>query len=331
MKKFLMWLMLLAFPALAQILSSDLDRRVTTTVVVKDEKDEPVADADVRITYRQFRAGKYDTGRGTSDASGRYSHTGTALDRVTAEAQKDGYYTTNARKEVLVYDEDGQPSYINPELVLVLKRIIDPVPMYARKDTAILPKGVLEGGFDLTAADWVAPIGAGKNADIVFSIASRFEGYNDYESTLEISFPNEGDGLIPFYANESDGSMLRSPQLAPLGGYQPFRSITRARSTRINERGEEQVESVDESEENINYLIRVRTVLDERGEIVSCRYGKVYGEFEFGGEISDEGFYVKIGARAYYLNSSDNDRRMEFDQKSNLFQNLGSLEKPQLP
>jgi hypothetical protein len=58
---------------------------------------------------------------------------------------------------------------------------------------------------------------------------------------------------------------------------------------------------------NRNYFFRVRTKLDESGNVVSAHYGKIYGDFmEF----------------SYYLNPTINDRNVEFDPKQNLLKNL---------
>ena len=53
----------------------------------------------------------------------------------------------------------------------------------------------------------------------------------------------------------------------------------------------------------MNYYIRVRTVLDDDGNIVRAHYGKIYGDF------------MKW---THYLNPTPNDRNVEFDVKKNL-------------
>jgi len=56
-----------------------------------------------------------------------------------------------------------------------------------------------------------------------------------------------------------------------------------------------------------NYYFRVRTKVDDRGNIVSAHYGKIYGDFmQF----------------KYYLNPTINDRNVEFDPEQNLMKNL---------
>lgn len=54
-------------------------------------------------------------------------------------------------------------------------------------------------------------------------------------------------------------------------------------------------------------IIRVRTKVNDRGDIVSAHYGKIYGDFmQF----------------KYYLNPTINDRNVEFDPKQNLIEGL---------
>ena len=67
-------------------------------------------------------------------------------------------------------------------------------------------------------------------------------------------------------------------------------------------------------------MFRVRTVLDNEGNITSARYGKIYGPVEYGEEERGGG-----GVRfIYYLNPTANDRNLEFDPSRNLMPNPGS-------
>ena len=71
------------------------------------------------------------------------------------------------------------------------------------------------------------------------------------------------------------------------------------------------------------YLVfRVRTVLDDKGNIISARYGKIYGPIEYGDSDSNQGGRVSF---TYYLNPMDNDRNLEFDPSRNLLANPGRM------
>lgn len=67
-------------------------------------------------------------------------------------------------------------------------------------------------------------------------------------------------------------------------------------------------------DEDLNYFFRVRTKRNEKGEIVSALYGKIYGPIEF--RIFTNGMDAQF---TYYLNPTPNDRNTEFEAKRNLF------------
>lgn len=72
-----------------------------------------------------------------------------------------------------------------------------------------------------------------------------------------------------------------------------------------------------------NYFFRVRTMKDDKGNIVSALYGKIYGDFQF-----DERGRVTF---TYYLNPTPNDRNVEFNPKKNLFTDLSAREQVHEP
>jgi hypothetical protein len=53
-----------------------------------------------------------------------------------------------------------------------------------------------------------------------------------------------------------------------------------------------------------NYLLRVNTVLDEKGDIKSAQYGKIYGDFD--------------QSVTMFLNPDPNSREIEYDMQHNL-------------
>jgi len=101
-----------------------------------------------------------------------------------------------------------------------------------------------------------------------------------------MSFPKPGDGIQEFTVPAVEkGSGLRSAHEAPVDGYQP------------------EVVQTEMTNPNRNFYFRVRTKLDENGNVVSARYGKIYGD---------------LAQFTYYFNPTLNDRNVEFDPKQNL-------------
>jgi hypothetical protein len=158
-------------------------------------------------------------------------------------------------------------------------------------------------GYDFEVGDWVGPYGKGVSADIFFT--AHFDKHDDGESdfTLTVSFPNAEDGLqefsVPQYYLNTRDSALWSAQMAPTNGYN-------AQWIQVDNRKRGQPIETNRNP-NRNYYFRVRTKVDDRGNIVSAHYGKIYGDFmQF----------------SYYFNPTPNSRNIEFDPKQNLMTNL---------
>jgi hypothetical protein len=151
------------------------------------------------------------------------------------------------------------------------------------------------------------PHGKGISTDIVFTAHREKREANDTDYKLTVGFPNTGDGIQEFEAStyylDSRGSALRSAQAAPVRGYQA--EWIQAKTRRPGKPMETNWDI------NRNYYFRVRTVLDQNGNVKSALYGKIYGDFmQF----------------SYYLNPTPNDRNVEFDPKQNLMKKLTPLE-----
>lgn len=226
-----------------------------------------------------------------------------------------GYYPTRNLEYQFKEAKGGKWQSWNPTVDVVLKPIINPIAMYARKMGDVtspleLPQKGQSIGFDLMAGDWVAPHGKGSVADLVFTLKEtipyvRVE--DSFDVTLTISFSNKGDGIQSLLAPINMGSDLRLPRFAPKDGYEQIlvKEIGRSTANKPINSG---------ICEDQNYFFRVRTVLDEKGRIKSALYGKIDGDIQFWGNRK-----VRFN---YCLNPNPNDRNMEFDPKRNLFGTL---------
>lgn len=295
------------------------------TVRVVDEAGHPLKGVDIAITFEQpkYKAGVWGssdmlTKRGKSNSEGLFSATAISGNYAGYGATADGYYRGRGTFE-FKSQKSGRYQPWNPVLTLALKRIIKPVAMYARRLETDIPLLDDPVGFDLIESDWVAPYGHGKSSDIIFRLIKRVVTFDDFGAELRISFSNKGDGIIPMSADVQGGSELCSPQEGPDKGYGETLSLLQGNS---KERG--QYGLIGQPE---NYFLRVRTVLDEHGEIVSALYGKIYGRIEYF-PVSHKTAKLRF---IYYLNPTANDRGIEFDAKQNLCRNLNDLEKPAAP
>jgi len=289
------------------------------TLKVTDEASNPISDAQVRViyyvpaSYAQSAASSWDKIDGLTDPKGIFvaSHQD-GSSQIGFSAQKPGYYTTHGGHEFQYYHqfEDAKiASNRNPVVTVALKKVIDPVPMYAHRLDFAHTKHPAENiplGFDLAAGDWIRPYGKGTNAHMFFhwhvqlDAAPTSEKPNRNlggETTLTITFPKSGDGIQEFGVPGAPGSELRSPQQAPENGYQP-------KLLKFSGWHPDRPASNNYDNLHLNYIFRIGTVLDDEGKVKSANYGKIYGDFD--------------GPFSCYLNPKVNSRSLEFDMKTNL-------------
>jgi hypothetical protein len=285
------------------------------TIKVVDESGAPVAGADVIAGYFVAPPPGESTAKesikGVTDSAGLF--TASHRDRSSTlgfRAQKEDYYPTD-RDYSLGYPTEYNAVKWSPSLTLVLRRIGQPIPMYAKRIHGGPPTLREPVGYDLTIGDWIGPYGKGQRGDITFTREFTDKSPYDYESKLTISFPNPGDGIQEIIRQEPihEGSFLKSPHEAPTGGYQP---------QLLKEEGAHPGQERKEPDNNPNriYLIRVQTFFDQNGHVKSALYGKIYGDFmEF----------------SYYLNPTPNSLNLEFDPQQNLLKNLKDIDQVKAP
>lgn len=273
------------------------------------ESGNPIAGASADIGY--YTNGQPANALGVTDTNGVFSASQSlpvSRAEVSCQAEKPGYYTTWVRRELGPKYDPAQWTFTQ---TLVLKKVGNPIAMYAKSVNLGMPVFDKPAGFDFMVGDWVGPYGKGVNADIIFTAHLDKRDESDADYKLSVSFPKAGDGIQEFAVPDLEkGSGLRSPHEAPTNGYQPQWVQTRSRKPGQAESGNFDLSG------NRNYFFRVRTVRDHEGNIVSAHYGKIYGDFmQF----------------SYYLNPTPNDRNIEFDPKQNLLQGLRSFEQVNAP
>jgi hypothetical protein len=159
--------------------------------------------------------------------------------------------------------------------------------------------------FDLEKGDWVEPYGKGINGDLIVNFDHRWTDPWTGFRKMELTFgTNTLDGVRRFKADEF--SKLWSIYEAPLDGYE--KSVSWSCEAWRNKK-----DVVNEPPPDEYYVFRVRTVVDEKGQIVKANYGKIYGPVKYG----FLGDHLKLGIM-YYFNPEVNSRNLEFDTSKNL-------------
>lgn len=325
MKKTLLFLCVcgMAVVVTADLLSPYHRGRVTVRVV--DEQGIPVPNATAGIGFsKNIPAGKGWGTRpfsitGQTDTNGIFSAEAEGNPSGSCSARKEGYYPTLGIDFMFTNVVDDRWEPWNPTLEIVLRKIVNPVPMYAKRVEAFIPPMNEPIGFDLAKGDWVVPYGKGDVEDFTFLFRGRFTGARDRDETLQLTFGGSKDGIQGISASPSHGSQLRLPPEAPEHGYTNLwvrEKTMHPGSPRRNQ----------EIQPDQNYFFRVRSVVDEQGKIKDAKYGKLHGDFDFGYADSNK----VLLTFTYYLNP-DGTRNMEFDPSRNLFTDLPSAEQVRDP
>ena len=283
----------------AQVQPPKLDWNVTLKVV--DETGQPVEGAKARVYYLMT-----NEIAGLTDTNGIFtaSHND-GSENLGFQAEKKGYYPFRIMYHM---GRNYKPDKWNPTQTILLNRRINPIPMYAKHIEGGPPVFNEPVGYDLVIGDGIAPHGKGLTTDVIFTGELNQKAKNDFDYKLTVSFPKQGDGIqefsVPSYYLHDHGSELLSSQEAPTNGYQT--QIIRTMSRHPGMGTKEDMNNPDR-----NYYFRVRTVVDDQGNVVSAHYGKIYGDFmQF----------------SYYFNPTPNDHNVEFDPKKNLVRDLKPLE-----
>ncbi len=285
----------------------------------------PEAKVDITFVISTFNNPIIENTEAVSDANGVVSAEGKCDGEVAFGVEKAGFYHYQGYYH-FQKRADGQWQPWNSSLDAVLKKVIQPVALYARKIDIELPCDAYPVGYDLVVGDWVEPYGRGKNADLDLRVDRKLIDETDYDATLQLSFSNPGDGILPVpapaAANSRSDSVLLLPQLAPTAGYLPqyvwnFSGRSRIKAMRAAFAAHKPVPKKPEpAPDNLGYFFRVRTVLDAQGHVLQTMYGKVQREFKlfpglYGTAHASVGF-------TYYLNPSGQPN-LEFDTAHNLF------------
>jgi hypothetical protein len=289
----------------------------TLTVRVVGEDNASIAGATVgvgfELPYQVNQAYRATSREAITGDSGSVTFTEKTSGQVSYGAAKHGYYRTvgdavNFSPQLLAREP------LIAERKVILRKIGTPVPMYARQVRAEIPVIDTPIGFDLVISDWVAPYGNGTTADLIFAVKRKWVDKKDFEGRLVVTFSNPGDGIQSVEQSLLYGSELKLPRTAPQEGYEPqfVTSISRVPGKPIQ----------NEARDNRSHLYRVRTVLDEKGRIVSALYGKLRADIRLD-PLNSKTAAISF---TYYLNP-DGSTNLEFDPNKNLLTKLSPLER----
>ncbi len=296
---------------------------------VVDEEGSPVAGAVFTGSGWLPDESEVEEFGGKTDGDGMAQIDFLTATEISGEFNKTNYYRSDFHHEFGAHvghpisDGRWQPYPLRKEIVL--KRIVNPIPMYVKRVNAAIPVMGQPVGYDLVKGDWVVPFGSGENGDILISatgtygrVDTRYGPQVQSDLSMTVSFANTNDGVqilsVPVNRGSYLGSVLVSSHEAPEAGYVSeyhYRQV-------ISPNRKERINSTTRKEQ-IAYL-RVRTLATMAGDAIQSLYGKIYGDFQ--AFPYQEGKSIRVRFH-YYLNPKPNDRNLEFDPEQNLMPHKG--------
>ena len=220
--------------------------------------------------------------RGYTDTNGEYVIQGKCTRRIRCEITKDGYYDS----ELVLSNyaswhtpREGKWYPYGSQHTVALKKILDPQPMGAHGERTSFKVPAYEEwvGFDCEKYDFVSPHGNGMENDMLLRFTLDNPTADDYHMTMEVSFTN----------NPHAGAyeMERT-------GMSDFESVYHADTNAVYrqsfmyrfDKSPGKVAEYTTQLKSDKYLVfRTRTKVDAEGRLVSARYGKIYGDWNFAG------------------------------------------------
>ena len=278
--------------------------RIDVRAEVYDPDGQPVESATVVLGAPRYRMGEKDVKtEAQTDKKGIAELSVQAETDYALAVSKPGYYRTVGPHRSIATPTQATKYATGTQVVrLELRPIRNPL----RGVTRVVYRSPLPGfgksaGFDLLVGDWVAPFGKGSVADFIFTLTGYVRSQQDFDENLSLAFSQIGDGIMVFKAPPNSGSVFKFPYDAPLDDYlltRAWRNAYDGKTRRLDN---------DLSRET-NYIFRVRSERDGKGNVIRALYGVIVDEIEVLG-TNETGFNITF---CYRLNP-DYTRNLEFD------------------
>ena len=334
MKKLVFFLVLVVIIFVLGFCSPLGAARCKMTVQVFDEAGQPISNANVSVGFNSLQIFPLDlrkthSVKGVTDREGKFTAKSATLPIIGFTVKKDGYYDSG-ESHTFSESKFGRWTPYNLTFPITLRKIENPVPMYAKKvETEEIPVFGKPVGFDLLMGDWVIPHGKGKVSDLVFTLQLEYRGVMDYDGNLTIEMPRDGDGFVGISVSEKCyQSDFILPRYAPENGYKPAIEM-------IKHVGPGTPTSDVSTMMEEDFFIRVRTVKDKNGNIKEALYGKIISNKKdpVAGIMEPPAISYRIRDKdrayinfTYYINP-DKTRNMEFDPEKNLLKEIHKIDR----
>jgi len=243
----------------------------TVRVRVVDEEGQPIQ--GVHSNLSSLSMDDSNRQHGFTDTNGMYSvHLRNIFAIIGGTFNKSGYYKTSG--DFWQWGNWGGVPPANTNFIIVMKRIIEPLPLKHNEVNITFPRLDEPVGFDLEVGDWVAPDGKGKTADILLTGTGFYNSPIEYSFNMVAEFSNQHDGIQSFHVPslpDAPTQLLRSdlppPPIAPDAGYEKsFERWTRRVPT-------DRWHGNTSRDDRRRWIFRIRTKVDDKRNIIAANYG----------------------------------------------------------
>ena len=312
--------------------------KAKVTLAVSASDGSPVSNAVLKIRFT-LKYDRSDIVEGITDTKGSFTATRATKEFVGGTVEKEDFYQSSFMYHAANRDperlKDGRWLPWNPTIPVILREIRNPIPLYAtgvdfRKEFPC----DMDVGFDAQKRDWVAPHGAGEISDFTLRITAL-----DFPETIKL----ERESIIlmkktatdrnqiatltmdlwridsAYYqlvlsATDGDGGFIRKRKFSDSKFVSDYEAPTNGYSTTFTtSMGKlpyfQPPNPADLSGEE--YLIfKSRIVRNNKGEVISANYGKIYGPLLHSISRSENQGLVSFRP---YFNSTSNDGNIEWN------------------
>lgn len=332
--------------------SVEPDFKTDVKVSIKDGNDTPVEGAEVKLLFSHYDQAKNVTHLLTTDTTGTVRESEKVVTSLLVNVEKPGYYPLRYERALIRMDVDWK-KIREFELPLIMRQIKQPIPLHAKKFSAIIPDYDKPVGFDFEAGDWVAPHGKGKSPDMLLDFERMLVGYrgelkyedmakdlesihsdnprkketyfkgmeklygkmdrSDYRQTININAGKWDGKLSVTFPNPQEGIADAKKD------YCHYSKLTLPHEAYPEGYSKDlHIKTDNHTPKNTPpdpaYFVRTRVTLDDKGEIASANYTKITSPIHFDPRGRIEFTYV--------FNPTPNDRNLEFDTSKNKFADL---------
>lgn len=256
---------------------------------VVDDEGQPVSDATAHVWFKSYgRPQDNAEWEIQTDQSGVFQVVHRVNERFCVGIDKEGFY--HAHDEIYYLGdpapavENGKWQPYGEERVLVLKKIrtlgrLTVLPGHMRMGRWPIPCQNQWVGFDLELMDWVPPYGQGRTADYLAKFSSRVNnGISDYCYKMDVCFTNMSYAGAYVKTKDRKSDLEWNTCADTNSVYQTKFSFVREKGTM----GVRREEFLDDGK----YLVyRVRTKVNEKGELTAAHYGVISGRWAAGSSL----------------------------------------------